>query len=158
MISRSLRNCSVELVLRWHQVLKKCAAINIELMITGTSRTPQDHLALWMQGRESLDKVNAQRKICGMAPITEKENEKKRTWTMNSKHIVTPDHPLSDAIDFVIMRNGKPIWNDNVDANDNNIPDYIEVAKIAEECGLKAGAFFLDEKGKPRPDYCHIEI
>ena len=136
-----------------YQMFSTCMAkAGIPFDVTCTSRTDLEQVALYCQGRVSLRTVNRIRRLAALPLIMTKENAHRVTWTLKSRHIVHDDRPLSDAFDIALMRDKQIHWDIKADVNDNEIPDYLEAAKIAQECGLVAGAFF---KGKP--DYCHFQ-
>jgi peptidoglycan L-alanyl-D-glutamate endopeptidase CwlK len=126
-------------------------------MLTCTARTVREQIALYAQGREKLDQVNALRKIAGLSPITFQENSRKVTWTLASKHIIDledniPENDKSRAFDIAILRDDRPTWNLKVNVNKNDIPDYDEAGRIGEAVGLRWGGRF------PSPDRPHFEV
>lgn len=157
MASRKIEDLVPELAVKCQKWLELCKAAGINVSITCTARSYQEQLALYAQGRNPLDYTNALRKKAGMAPITEKENKSKVTWTMNSKHIVNlMDNDASNnkatAWDFVILNNDKSAnWDIKVDVNKNQKSDYEEAGKIAESLGLTWGGRWKS------PDYPHIQ-
>lgn len=125
--------------------------------VTCTARNVKVQVALYAQGRQTLEEVNTLRKIAGVAPITEEENKKKVTWTLNSKHIIdlddgNPENDSSRAFDIVLLKDGKASWDIKVSVNGNDIPDYTEAGMIGESVGLKWGGRFSS------PDYPHFEL
>jgi hypothetical protein len=129
----------------------------ISMIITCTARLMKCQVALYAQGRQSIEEINRLRKFAGMAPIDLKEAKKKVTWTLTSKHLVDFDNDIetdnySHAFDFAII-NGKNIdYNIKADINKNKIPEYEEVGIIAEKCGLVWGGRWKT------PDYPHIQM
>jgi len=87
------------------------------------------HVAYWMQGRKSLNVVNAYRKLAHLDPIEEPQNIIV-TWTWVS------DHMEGNAFDGCIMKDKECIWDLKADTNDNHIDDYKEVALLAKKKGL----------------------
>jgi peptidoglycan L-alanyl-D-glutamate endopeptidase CwlK len=129
----------------------KMGMAGLKFKVTCTARTSAEQAALYAQGRSPLKLVNDLRTIAGLPPITDKDN-KKVTWTMNSKHITDETHPKSRAFDIVILDDkNKPTWDIKSNVNKNQINDYEEAARIGESVGLKAGARFKS------PDYPHFE-
>lgn len=134
-----------------------CKARGIDVGISCTGRMFKEQVALFAQGRQPLEEVNALRKLVGWVGITVKENTKKVTWTMLSRHIVNLDdnkkeNDLSTAFDFYVIKNGKAIWDVKVSLDDDDIPDYRECGEVAKELGLEAGAFWST------PDFPHIQL
>ena len=76
----------------------------LDFLIVETARTILVQKAYYAQGREPLETVNEKRKAAGLWEITEKENGRKITWTMDSKHLI------GYAIDIVPFQNGKILW------------------------------------------------
>lgn len=108
---------------------------NIDFIITCTVRTQADQDALWAIGRTKPGK--------------------KVTWTRKSNHI------KGTAFDICILIQGKPLWNPQMDADQDGIPEYTEAGLIGESVGLKWGGRFTktDKNGKrvPNPDAPHFE-
>lgn len=129
----------------------------ISFVVTCTARTVKEQQALYAQGRQNLSEVNTLRKMAGLDPITNAEENKKVTWTLASKHIIdlddgNTDNDKSRAFDIVITKNKKATWDIKVDVNENKIPDYTEAGEIGEKIGLKWGGRFKS------PDYPHFEL
>ena len=119
--------------------------------VTCTSRTYAEQEALFAQGRQPIDQVNALRARVGLSPITAEANKRKVTWTLNSKHIVHSADEKARAFDIVLLDPAKkrPHWDLKVSLDDDQIPDYEEAGKVGESVGLKWGGRFND--------YCHFE-
>lgn len=157
MASRRIEDCVPELQEKYKAFAAGMDAAGIPYMITCTARRVREQIALYAQGREKLDHVNALRKLAGMAPITWQENAEKVTWTLASKHLIdlddnNPDNDHSRAFDIAIMRDGRPTWCLKVNINANDIPDYDEAGRIGEAVGLRWGGRF------PSPDRPHFEV
>lgn len=141
-----------------YDFLSMCKKIGLSVIITCVDRSYKEQTALFAQGREPYSTIKELRKIAGMPSISEKESKRKVTWTMNSKHIINLDdekltNDKSKAIDFAVIKDGVFIeWDLKADINNNNISDYLEVAKIGESVGFKSGRHFKN------PDYPHLEI
>lgn len=151
MSSRNIKDCVLQLQEIYPKFKQEALDKGIDFILTCTARTLKEQTALYAQGREILDMVNAKRQIAGLPPIKASAN-KKVTWTMNSKHITTPNEPLAKAFDVVIVKDGAAQWSVKTNVNNNDKPDYIELAEIGKKLGLKAGADFKS------PDYPHFEI
>lgn len=142
----------------WHELVKRCAEIGINIFPTCVDRTYIEQTAYYAQGREPLDYVNKLRKLAGLGAITRPENKRKITWTMNSRHVVNLDdmnldNDKSEAIDFAIKdKTGKVSWNVKVDVNEDNKADFMQVVEIAEAIGFEAGARWKT------PDYPHLQL
>jgi hypothetical protein len=98
-----------------------------------TLRTHEEQSALWMRGRYPLNVVNAAYESVGLAPITDAENERPVTWVRISIH------EPGEAVDYYQEVKGKASYDIKVDADFDNIPDWVEFTRIAGMCGLDAG-------------------
>ena len=153
MSSRNINDLLPTARLKYLEWEKAMILANHKFKVTYTARTSLEQVALFLQGRTDLALVNTIRKYAAMDPIPENENKYKVTWTLNSTHI------LLIAWDFVILdKDGKCTWNEKVDVDADNIPDYKEAADMAVALGLKAGYYFKDSKGESQPDPSHIEL
>lgn len=110
-----------------------------------TLRNQAEQDALYMRGRHPLDIVNRAYRAVGLAPITEKENEKPVTWTTKSAH------KEGEAVDYFIQQGGKYCTDLKADTNEDQIPDWEEFGRIADECGLDWGGNWK------KPDFPHIQ-
>lgn len=112
--------------------------LGIKVIVTDVARPYEVQVALYAQGRETLENVNKLRKRAKLAPITHKEN-RKVTWTLASKHIINlsnddPTDDLSHAIDFGILdKNGKYMGDIKADVNKDNKSDYIQLGYLAKK-------------------------
>jgi peptidoglycan L-alanyl-D-glutamate endopeptidase CwlK len=125
------------------EFIAACKEKGIELLITSTRRTEAEQLAYFAQGRKTLEGTNDFRKQAGLDPI--KPSENKRTITKN----LTSVHQFGFAWDIAIKKAGLAIWEIKADLNDNDIPDYEEIGKIAEAMGIRWGGRWKD--------YVHFE-
>jgi hypothetical protein len=158
MTYKSIEMCTPELQTAYKLFKKQCDLAGLQFVITRTACDRFDQDLLFMQGRHTLEVVNSFRKQRGYLPITAAENIVV-TWTLDSKHIIGEKRKLSEAFDIALIAHNKPHWDTKININNNEVPDYIEVANIGLSCGLIAGAFFKSKTtGKPTPDYCHFEI
>jgi hypothetical protein len=113
--------------------------LNIRVIVTDVSRLLEVQVALYAQGRESLESVNKLRIRAKLSPITHQENKNKVTWTLASKHIInlSNDDPTDDkshAIDFGILdSNGKYMGDVKADVNRDNKSDYIQLGLLAKK-------------------------
>jgi peptidoglycan L-alanyl-D-glutamate endopeptidase CwlK len=159
-MSRKIEDLTPECQIKYMNFMKKMADAVHHYTVTCVARLMIEHMAIWSQGRYDTDHTNALRKLAGLAPITEWENLKKKTWTLHSKHLVDPDDPKHGVTAFDIAmldEKGKPTWDIKADIDDDNISDYEEAGRIGESCGLTWGGRFKDSKGRPTPDYCHFQ-
>ena len=93
--------------------------------VTSTFRDQEFQDKIYAQGRTSPGKIV--------------------TWTRHSRH------SSRRAWDFCMLKYGIPQWDvAKVDVNEDQIPDYQEMAAVARELGLNVGADY--------GDYCHIEL
>lgn len=156
MASRSLDDLIPELKEKAIRHQELCREAGIEIVFTCTARSIREQIALYAQGRQPLDEVNELRRIAGLWLITEEANQRKVTWTLNSRHLIDLEdinlyNDKARAYDIAIVKDGKINWDIKVDINENEIADYEEVARIGESIGLKAGARFKT------PDHPHFE-
>lgn len=135
--------------------------LGLPVIVTNVDRIYAEQVAIYAQGRETLEETNRLRKIVNLPPITEEQNKNQVSWTMNSKHITKlPEFPLSRAIDFGILDSkGKYIGDIKADTNGDNKSDYIQLADLArviiKEKGYKIlpGADFKKNKDYPHYEY-----
>ncbi|MBI4621058.1 MAG: M15 family metallopeptidase [Desulfobacterales bacterium] len=164
MASRKIEDCVPELQEKYWLFKEKMDNAGIPFILTCTARTIREQMALYAQGRESLDHVNALRKIAGLGSIPHDRNVFKVTWTLKSNHIIDlddgkPDNDKARAFDIVILGGKRqPTWDIKTDVNENEITDYEEAGKIGESVSLKWGGRFKNSKGQSRPDYPHFEV
>lgn len=154
MASRKIEDCVPELQEKYKLLKEKANEVGIDFIITCTARDMLEQFALYAQGRQDLNTVNHLRDNVGLAPIGEFENRHVVTWTVDSKHIINgKKRTASEAFDVAMVKDGNKIHYDlKIDVNGNNMPDYIELARIGKEVGLVCGAFWK------KPDYVHFEI
>ena len=126
-------------------------------VVTSTSRSVLEQMALYTQGRLLTGDVNLFRHASGLLPIATAENQKV-TWTLNSKHITNMfdqdlNNDKSRAFDISILnKQGQAVWDLKVNVNENDIPDYEEAGQIGESVGLWWGGRWKN------PDRPHFEI
>ena len=137
--------------------IQKCKEVGHDVIITCTGRDFKEQVALYAQGRQPLNEVNRLRKIVGWAGLTEAQNKKRVTWTLASRHIINLDdndrkNDKATAFDFAIVKNGKAVWDVKVSLDGDDIPDYLECAKVAQSLGLESGAFWK------KADFPHVQL
>jgi peptidoglycan L-alanyl-D-glutamate endopeptidase CwlK len=157
MSSRKIEDLTPELQEKYLAFVVGMAAAGIPFLLTCTARTVREQVALYNQGRGGTDTTNALRKIAGLPAISWRENSRKVTWTLASKHIIdlddnNPDNDKSRAFDIAIMRDQRPCWDLKINVNKNDLPDYEEAGRIGEAAGLRWGGRF------PSPDPAHFEV
>ncbi len=159
MASREISQCVPQLQAKYYRMKDIAESKGVHFALTCTSRLAIEQRALFAQGREKLEMVNHLREDAGLYAITEEANKRPVTWTLDSKHIINDKRRLSEAFDVVILgKDDKASWDLKVDANDDDIPDWLELAEIGRSVGLKCGADFMGKDGKPKPDYPHFEV
>lgn len=133
--------------------LQQLAATKLDLKIifTTTLRSAEEQLAYYAQGRQPLVETNKLRKTAGLAPINEVENKKIIT---KAKTVASSFHNYGLAFDIAVTdRTGKKIdWEDSSDWNGDGINDWVQVGKLAEECGLEWGGNWSS-----MPDFPHFQ-
>lgn len=130
--------------------LQECRKAGFDVVVTCTVRSKAAQRALFAQGRDSLEAVNGLRKAIGLWEISEGENRKVVTWTLESNHL--PDEKgKGRALDFAIRKDKQFIWNPKADVDADGIPDYEECGKIAESLGWEWGGRWK------KPDMPHIQ-
>jgi hypothetical protein len=127
--------------------------LKIPIIITSVDRKITTQMALFCQGRMSLNDVNKIRKRLGLY-LLDKSDNNVVTWTLDSNHVIDDKKPLSRAFDIAVLVNGVASWNDKVNVNKNQEADYIELAKMGQSIGLVAGGMWLI----PKTDLPHYEL
>jgi hypothetical protein len=129
--------------------------IGHKLVLTSVARNLHEQEALYAQHRNPLTVVNAYRQKAEMPPITERENSYCVTWTMLSKHLLNADGK-SRAFDYALLIPGKKVitWDTKWDEDHDGVPEYLECAKVFQDCGLVCGAFWK----APKTDIPHVQL
>jgi len=134
--------------------------LNLRVIVTSVARLFEVQVALYAQGRNTLENVNKLRIRAKLAPITHKENKYKVTWTLASRHIINlsnddPTDNLSHAIDFGILdKNGKYMGDVKADVNNDNKSDYIQLGLLAKKVDSE---IIWGGNWKKSKDYQHYE-
>lgn len=111
--------------------------LGLNIIFTQTLRTEEEQQALYSQGRNTLGVTNALRAKAGLAGITAKENKYIVTKARSVKNSM---HGYGLAFDIAITDlTGKKIDWGKADWNANNISDWDEVGRLADEVGLEWG-------------------
>lgn len=153
MSSRDVNDLTDTLKEKYFLFEKKMKEAQIPFIVTCTAREHIKHIMLFCQGRMALDDVNKIRASLHEPNIISEVENRKVTWTLNSKHITKPLFGImkARAFDIAILKDGRLSWDIKVNVNQNEIPDYIEAGKIGKSVGLKWGGDFST------PDYPHLE-
>lgn len=157
MASRMMSDLEPSLAKKAYQFLEKCREAGLPVHITCTGRTEREQAALYAQGRKPLAEVNEMRKACGLWMLKDEDNRRPITWTMQSKHIIRLDAATGMALnharafDVALVRDKQMVWELKVDINDNDIPDWEEIGRLGEACGLVWGGRWKS------PDRPHFE-
>lgn len=156
MASRDLALLTPELREKYLLFKKNAATAGIQVIVTCTARNILEQMALYVQGRLSFSQVNKFRKAAGLHILKSQEQNRKVTWTLDSKHVTNNfdddlKNDFSRAFDIVIISNRKAVWDIKADVNQNEIPDYEELGRIGESIGLVWGG-----RWNP-PDYVHFQ-
>lgn len=105
----------------------KLNALGIPHVVLETRRTLEVQRAYYAQGRQPLIEVNAIRKIAGLYLLSEAENERIVTKTLNSRHLD------GEAIDIAPTdAKGRPWWNAPAEL-------WLRIGEVGESCGLEWG-------------------
>ena len=155
MASRDIKMLNVSLQEKYHKFEAKMKETGLPFVVTCTSRSIVEQMALFVQGRLKIKDVNRFRFIAGLMPIRVGYN-RKVTWTLNSKHVTNfydknLDNDFARAFDIVLTKNGKALWDIKADVNENEVPDYEEAGRIGESVGLVWGGRW------GTPDYVHFQ-
>lgn len=150
MASRKIEDLVPELQEKFYLFKEEMEKAGLYFIVTCTARTIAEQIMLYCQGRMNVKYVNKIRLALGYPPITRKQN-RVVTWTLKSKHIVYKPGDKARAFDIALLTSKRRVhWNLKEDVNKNEIPDYIEAARIGRKVGLIPGADW--------GDYCHFEI
>ena len=116
MASRKLSDLHPDVQPLAQKFLDKCAAENIDILVTCTYRSPKEQNILYAQGRTTPGKIVTNAKA----------------GQSNHNHEIG-GLPASKALDVVPLRAGKPVWGTKGD--DLNL--WMRVAEIGESVGLE---------------------
>ena len=106
------------------KIYNECLERNIPIRFTSTLRSKEEQDCLYMQGRFSLEQVNAARKTVNMYILGSDEN-KIVTFARGNQSF----HNFGVAIDFCLLINGHE-YDMRYDNNRNGSPDWDEVVYI----------------------------
>ncbi len=119
---------AVRMKLEKLQAAASAATPPIGFEVVYTLRTAAEEMALFAQGRKTVEETNRLRHGAGMPPITEEENRHIVTKVMTSIHM------FGCAFDVAILKDGKIDW--------NAIPEYERLGALGEELGFRWGGRF----------------
>ncbi len=123
--------------------MEACRRDGFDVFVTWTLRTPTEQAALYAQGRRPLSEVNRLRADAGLPPVTQRQNSFPVTWSQRSRHFPGPDG-LGRAYDLALRNKEGLVWDPKADSDEDQIPDWEEIARLAEALGLAAGKRFGD--------------
>ena len=140
-------------------ILEAWRRYKLRVIVTSVEREIKEQAALYAQGREELEAVNVLRMVAGLLPISKEENEHCVTWTMRSEHLVdlgneTAEDDFSHAVDVAILKkNGEASWSLKADVNGDQIADYLQLVKLAQQIDptIVCGGNWK------KPDYPHFQ-
>ena len=81
-------------------IKEHATTIGLKIQITDTLRTNAEQRALYANSRESLDKINALRKLAGMSAVTPAFA---KLWLTNAKDATQSYHGYGLAFDWVLL-------------------------------------------------------
>ena len=111
--------------LRLEKLQAAAAHEQIGFEVIFTLRTEAEQLALFAQGRKTVDEVNRLRHDAVMPPITEEQNKRPVTWELTSMHM------FGCAFDVVLIKAREAVWTD--------CPEYGRLGELGESLGLTWG-------------------
>lgn len=125
---------------------RRCELAGWHILIYFTARSFAEQAALWAQGRESVNAVNALRRVVNFGPLGDREARRRVTNAKPGRSW----HQYGLAIDYVPIRSdGKPDW---IYSPGDPADVYDETARLAKALGCIWGGDFETFK-----DYGHIE-
>ena len=158
MASRDLKELTPELFDKYQLFNVRMGEAGLIHVVTCTSRSVIEQMALFTMGRLPTKDVNRFRQIAGLILIGESENVKV-TWTLDSKHVTNMfdadlNNDKSRAFDIAILnKQGQAVWDIKINTNESGGPDYDEAGLIGESVGLRWGGRFT-----LNPDPPHYEL
>ncbi len=120
-------------------------AQSIPFFVSSTLRTEAEQVALFAQGREGLEAVNAKRIAAGMSLLAPSEN----TYTVTNCDGVTlkSRHQSGRALDIVPAIKGLPVWPPTTD------PRWQRIGQVGQAMGFDWGGTWTKF-----PDFPHYEM
>lgn len=150
-LSTDLRLCHRALQLRVPLLIDAYAKAEAPwtLKITRAKATEAEQFALWVQGRYSVEVVNARRKAAGLWPITEAEN--KRTVTSRDGIRKVSEHQKGRAVDVVATNDPDGLGPLKASISWHEVR-YLPLGPLAKKFGLVWGGWWT------RVDRPHLEL
>lgn len=165
MASRDLNDAAPLLKLFIEALIKAALEqLGIKVIVTCVTRTYLEQVAVVLQGRLKLHSVNIARVTAGLAPLKSEAENKTVSWTLDSKHVVNPfdhiiDNDKSRAVDVgIVDKDGKYCGDLKADVNEDNLPDYEQVCKLAEKMAHEMDLPIVLGRDFSTPDYPHIQL
>ena len=155
--SRDLKELTPELFDKYQLFNVRMGEAGLVHVVTCTSRSILEQMALYTMGRLPTRDVNRFRQVAGLLMIDD-SNNRKVTWTLDSPHVTNMyDDDLNNdrarAFDIAILnKQGQAVWDLKVSVNGDDIPDYEEAAIIGESVGLVCGGRWRN------PDWPHYQL
>lgn len=141
-MSTKLEDLTPEVQTMAKKLISDLKEAGIKVAVVYTYRTEAEQVALYAQGRETLDKVNEKRKKAGMYLLPEKEN--KYTVTKCDGIKLKSAHQSREALDIApVDDKGKIMW-DNAP-----VATWRKIAELSKAVGFDCGATWppLDKNG-----------
>lgn len=126
--------------------------LGLQLIFTQTLRTAEEQVALYAQGRLSLEEVNQLRIDANMSPIKASDNK----IVTKAKTVTDSFHGYGLAFDIAITDlTGKKIkWDKTSDWNDDGVDDWSQVGRLTSQIdGLEWGGNWTS-----MPDAPHYQM
>jgi peptidoglycan L-alanyl-D-glutamate endopeptidase CwlK len=121
--SRDLKELTPEAQAKFAEFKVAMDAAEIPFIVTSTWRDQESQNYLYASGRTRPGPILTQR--------THSVHQDRRAW------------------DIAILQGKRVIWETKVDVNENQIPDYLEAAKIGASIGLDPGGLWPHFKDWP---------
>lgn len=154
MASRNIHDLADACIARFQKWDAAMQAAGLDYIVTCTARDILEQMALYVQGRLSLEDVNRFRAVARLPLfVRNDQNAHVVTWTLTSKHTVNPRdlNARAKAFDIAIVKAGKPVWDLKVNVNNNELMDYTEAGALWEVYGGKWGGRFGDPAHMEEP-------
>lgn len=144
-MSRRLEDLEPRTAAAAARALADLKARGIPVVVTSTLRTEAEQAALYAQGREGLEAVNARRASAGLYRLTETENTYTVTNADGMKH--KSNHQGGRALDVVPEQAGRPVWPADTD------PRWAQISGVFKAHGFKWGGDWKDFPDLPHYEY-----